>query len=116
MKEVISKIKALPKGFNPVLVVWRATLVGMKDIPMFESFLSRELEITGRYLGEYKTKPTKGVKDTGGRNDVLFAVQGKDIPRFAMTRLQIEGMSWLEDVVVNEKDILPSWVLELEAN
>ena len=112
--KTIEKMKELPKEFAPVLVIWRGTICGEGNVADFEGWLKDELGTDGRYLAEYITNPTEGKKGTGGRNDVLFAVAGKDIPKFAMIRLQFAGeMSWLEDAVVNESKILPEWVIAM---
>tara|TARA_R110000824_G_scaffold205614_1_gene390530 strand:- start:165 stop:506 length:342 start_codon:yes stop_codon:yes gene_type:complete len=56
----------------------------------------------------YETLP--GNDGEGGRRDVLFYVHGDDIGKFAVPRLEY-GISWWEDAVANEKEIIPNEIL-----
>jgi hypothetical protein len=66
------------------------------------------MEIFGvrvQYLEEIETKPDldenrQQIEDTGGRNDVFFAVHSDDLSKFAIPRLSV-GIRWLEDVYLN---------------
>jgi len=72
-------------------------------IENFEKLMLDKLDTRVQYLEEIKTKPDTDsfgnpVKDTGGRNDVFFAVHNDDIGKFAIPRLSI-GIRWIEDVL-----------------
>lgn len=45
----------------------------------------------------------------GGRRDVIFGVHPEDVQGFALPRLQY-GISWWEDALYNERDIIPSGI------
>jgi len=89
------------KGFDQVCV-WPGTLVGEHDIPEFEKWIADEFGVKVQYLEEIMTKPdTKDgqpVPETGGRNDLFFAVCSDDVGKFAVPRLRI-GIRWVEDVL-----------------
>jgi hypothetical protein len=91
------------EGFEQVCV-WPGTLVGNSNIAGFETYMLENLGTRVQYLEEVKTAPDFDngfpVEDTGGRNDVLFAVHNDDIMKFAVPRFQY-GMRWLEDVYGN---------------
>ena len=99
----MSNIK-LNANFRQVCT-WPATIVGKDSIQAFEQFMLDELGTRVQYLEEIQTAPDRdadgyAVRDTGGRNDVLFAVHDEDVMKFAIPRLQY-GMRWLEDVYGN---------------
>ena len=81
--------------------VWPATFVG-NDVAGFEEFMMKEFGVRVQYLEEIATYPDiengEIVDDTGGRNDVFFAVHEDDIAGFAVPRLQV-GIRWIEDVL-----------------
>lgn len=85
--------------------IWPGTLVNGK-IREFEAFMLEEFGTRVKYLEEIKTAPDiRGgfpVEDTGGRNDVFFAVHKDDLQKFAVPRLQM-GIRWIEDVLTNER-------------
>jgi hypothetical protein len=87
--------------------VWQAALIDGK-IEEFEQFIKDEFNgVRIQYLEEIKTKPdidTDGnsIPETGGRNDVFFAVHKDDVAKFAVPRLAA-GIRWLEDVLDNER-------------
>jgi len=101
------------------ICVWPATVVGHDKIKDFENFFKEEFQIDIKYLEEVKTLPdldedNEPVKDTGGRNDVFFAINQKDIPKFAHKRLNF-GIRWIEDVMsningYNENPIYPEYI------
>jgi len=102
---------------NAVLVVWEACIVG-DDAPKFINWIQDQFDINAEYAEEYVTVPTikngKPVTGTGGRNDVLFWVDKKDISHFCFAKIQI-GARWYEDVVspVNGGGaILPEYIRE----
>jgi hypothetical protein len=101
------------------VVVWPAVIVGPDKITEFVAFCAEAFNGTRvQYLREIETKPDLNefgspVEDTGGRNDVLFAVHEDDIPKFAVPRLAY-GMRWLDDVYGNgQGHLYPEDVREL---
>lgn len=90
------------EDFNQVCV-WEGTIVGEDKVEDFKEFMLKEMDVRIHYLEEIKTLPDQGsdgrlVKDTGGRNDVFFAVHDDDVMKFAIPRLQM-GIRWIEDVL-----------------
>ena len=79
------------------LVVWPGTVVGQEKIIEFEEFMSEE-GFKVKYADEFETQPDE--TGPGGRNDLLFYVDKKDIGRFSLWRLQ-HGMRWWEDYLDN---------------
>ncbi len=77
------------------LVVWPGCIVGEENIKEFEKLLTKE-GFKVKYNTEFKTLPDPDDPDTGGRNDVLFTIDDKDIPKFSIWRMQ-HGMRWWED-------------------
>ena len=61
----------------------------------FEEFFKELVEVDVKFEAE--------VTSTSGRNDILFYVAGKDVPRFAMERLRLTNaglpIRWYEDVI-----------------
>lgn len=58
-------------------------------------------------VGTFKTLPGQGGK--GGRSDVVVAINNKDIPKLAISRLHLNGgFSWEEDYLANNITIVPS--------
>ena len=96
---------ARDEGFSQVCV-WPGMMVGDEGGCTPEEFVSIMQDRFGvrvQYLEEVKTSPDLDgsgfpVEVTGGRNDLLFAVHGADIPGFAVPRLQV-GIRWIEDVL-----------------
>jgi hypothetical protein len=90
-------------GFEQVCV-WPGTVCGADFVTGFEGWFLEKLGTRVQYLEEVLTAPDMAngfpVEDTGGRNDVLFAVHNDDIMKFAVPRFQY-GMRWLEDVYGN---------------
>ena len=111
----------MTKSINPVkkedynqVCVWPATIVGEDKITEFEKFMLEQFKTRVQYLEEIKTLPDKGksIEESGGRNDVFFAVHDDDIGKFSVPRLEF-GIRWIEDVLSkdNYKDkIYPSRV------
>jgi len=109
------------------ICIWPGTLIECvgctkeESIKKFEEFFMQEMKAKVKYLEEVKTNPepddTTG--ETGGRNDVFFAVHEDDIGKFAVARLMM-GIRWIEDVIkynnnayLYPKDVLkryqPTW-------
>lgn len=87
------------------LVVETAEMQNMtieERIASFETFMKEEFGVRVKYLEEVKTNPELKdgvpVPNTGGRNDLFFAVHNEDIGKFAVPRLRA-GIRWYEDVV-----------------
>ena len=104
------------ENFSQVCV-WPGCLVEGK-VEEFEKFMLDEFKTRIQYLEEIKTFPDTEngfpVKDTGGRNDVVFAVHQEDIGHFAVPRLQM-GIRWIEDVLAPgnySSEIYPKRVFE----
>jgi len=90
-------------GFKQVCV-WPACVVGVDKAAEFETFMQENFKVRVQYLEEIKTFPdTKmgvTVPETGGRNDLFFAVHNDDVEKFAIPRLQA-GIRWIEDVLAS---------------
>lgn len=89
-------------GFKQVCI-WPATIVGAERIADFVDFMKDEMDVRVQYLEEIKTNPDKDsdgdpVMNTGGRNDVFFAVHEEDVGKFAVPRLSM-GIRWVEDAL-----------------
>lgn len=89
------------KEYFSQVCVWPGTIVGEEHIEEFEKFMFNEFKSRIQYLEEIKTKPDIGDPNTGGRNDVFFAVHDEDVGKFAVPRL-IAGIRWIEDVLDNQ--------------
>jgi len=103
------------EGFSQVCV-WPGTLVGEENREDFVDFFKREMGVDVQLLEELKTSPDmengSPVPETGGRNDVFFAVDGKDVGKFAIPRLSM-GIKWIEDFIDNGGDELhPERIVE----
>lgn len=93
----------LNPGFSQVCV-WEGTVVAPDTIDEFITFFKDEMGVRVQYLEEVLTAPDikngRSVPDTGGRNDLFFAVHKDDIMKFAIPRLRM-GIRWIEDVYGN---------------
>ena len=83
--------------------IWPGTVLGKEPVKDFEKYFLEEFKVRAQYLEEIKTKPDledgELVIDTGGRNDIFFAVHPDDITNeFAGKRLYM-GIRWIEDVL-----------------
>lgn len=93
------------------LVVWENCIVGVENATRFKEHFAKE-GFNVEYQCEYKTLPTPGEPNTGGRNDVIFTIKNKDIPKFSLWRLA-HGMRWWEDYLDNGSiDIVPKEILK----
>ena len=105
----------LNEGFD-LVCVWPATLVGKEKISEFEDWFKNEFGIECQYLEEVETLPDLDengniVEETGGRNDVFFAIKNGDVPKFAVKRFMY-GIRWAEDALPQNKEIYPKHVFE----
>ena len=92
--------------------VWPGTMVADKEIQDFEDFFLTQFNTHVKFIESIVTKPDLNDPSTGGRHDVLFYVDTKDIGHFALQRFSL-GVRWLEDVLDNEEDgysIYPDYV------
>lgn len=106
---------------NATLVVWPATIVAdgtnqEQSKRDFECWIMEEFGVRAMYEGEFKTWADIDcngivIEGTGGRNDLLFWVDDRDIPRFAVPRLAY-GMRWYEDYIESENAIVPPEIIE----
>lgn len=88
------------------LCVWHGTIVGKKKITEFVELMKSTFGVTVKYECEVTTLAGDGGK--GGRNDLFFFIDSKDIGKFAVPRLEY-GIRWWEDVLGNERErIYPS--------
>jgi len=59
-----------------------------------------------KVIGQFKTLPGQG--GPGGRNDVVLAVDSKDVPKLAISPFHLSGgFSWAEDYLANNAKIIP---------
>ena len=103
----MENIERVPE-YNQVCV-WPGTIVGLDNVQEFEEFMLDKFKARVQYLEEVKTEPDMlngfPIEDTGGRNDLLFAIHSDDISRFAVPRLDY-GIRWIEDVYGNGGGVL----------
>lgn len=97
------------EGFSQVCV-WPGIVIcgqgkepSAEDIETFTQFFADEFGVRVQYLEQVTTLPDltllgNPIPETGGRNDILFAVHLDDIERFVTKRFAI-GARWIEDVL-----------------
>ena len=90
-----------PDEFGQVCV-WPGVIVD-EEVDGFAEFMLKNFNARVLYLEQIETFPDRNedgscVEDTGGRNDLFFAVHRNDIGGFAVPRLGA-GIRWLEDVL-----------------
>lgn len=85
------------KSYEQVCI-WPGTIVGKIKIEDFVNFMMEQFKVRVQYLEEIKTFPNNGQPDTGGRNDLFFAVHNEDLTHFSIPRLA-QGIRWIEDVL-----------------
>jgi len=91
----------ITKAFSQVCV-WCGTVVGEGKEEEMVKFFKDEFGIRAKYLEEVVTLPDPGDEsgETGGRNDLFFAVHKDDVDKFAIPRLHY-GIRWFEDLFNN---------------
>jgi len=94
------------------LVVWVGVILKEAEYPSFIEQMKEEIGTRIEVRESFTTDPTPNMPDTGGRYDLIFAVHEDDISSFAIKRLQIGGMSWWEDYLDNNPNIVPEDILE----
>jgi hypothetical protein len=99
---VIDLDENVPIKFDDFIVfVWPGTTPASKED--MEGWF-RDEGFNVQFLEAIETNPTPGKEGTGGRIDLFFALDAKDIPRFAPWRFQFQPpMRWLEDVYFNNQ-------------
>lgn len=95
------------ENYNQVCV-WEGCVVGPDQIEEFERVVGEPgamfpKGVRVQYLEEVLTLPSqdmynRDIPETGGRNDLIFAVHDQDIGEFAVQRLPY-GIRWIEDVL-----------------
>ena len=111
-KNKIIEWKAFQKE-NAVVAIWPGTTVREEDCADVIEFFKDKLNTTPTIIGCVTTMPSKNsegddIPGTGGRIDLGFYVDWKDIPEFSGRRIEF-GMRWWEDVYFNkQEDIYPS--------
>jgi hypothetical protein len=97
------------------LVLWQGCIVGKERAAEMENWFA-EKGFTVKYQCEYSTLQNAGEPDTGGRNDLIFSIQGDQIAEFALWRLQ-HGMRWWEDYLANGGNMItPKRILKKYPN
>jgi hypothetical protein len=99
------------------LCVMPGTVLGMEQVPEFEAFFLESEGVRVRYLEEVITGPSIDgdglpIPETGGRNDVIFAVHDDDVSKFALRRFA-HGVRWLDDVLDTDAPIYPEHLVRL---
>jgi hypothetical protein len=80
------------------VIVWPGTILKEEEINDFKQFLKREAGLECQYLEQIKTLPDEN--GPGGRNDLFFAVNAKEIQTFAILKMSM-GMRYIEDIYSN---------------
>ena len=99
----MSNVK-LNEGFTQVCV-WPETSLGGSTGKEFEEWVLTNFGTRVQFLETIVTNPDLDsvgdvVPETGGREDLFFAVHNEDIAKFAIPRLVV-GIRWIEDVYGN---------------
>lgn len=99
----------LKEGFSQVCV-WPGTVMDDSRSEEFEQWFLDNVEVRVQYLETILTNPDKDkqglpVPETGGRQDVFFAIHNDDLMKFVLPKLQL-GARWLEDVYGNKQGYL----------
>ena len=88
------------KQFNQ-LCVMEGTLMPKGGARELEQFFEDEMGVNVCFETQVKTLPDNPeCTETGGRNDIFFYIEDKDISKFAVKRLQM-GIRWWEYVLGN---------------
>ena len=88
------------KQFNQLCVL-EGTLMPEGGAKELVEFFKDKFGVEVQFETQVKTLPdTPECTETGGRNDLLFYIADKDIPKFAVPRLSM-GIRWWEDVLGN---------------
>ena len=93
-------------------IVWDGLSFKQSDMKDIKKFMNENNWGTLVYKYQWKTLP--GFGGSGGRNDVLFLWKGTEIQlsKFSIGRFRLTGVHWLGDYVNNNKQIIPSNVLQ----
>lgn len=91
--------RALPAG--AVVMAWQGTVVQASERQAAMDALQSILGLTRppHIFGCVETKPTPGFEeDTGGRVDLLFAIESDDVMVASVKRLATDDIKWFEDL------------------
>ena len=116
----------ISKKFNPtdgsVVCVWQGTVLNDEDIPEFEKWFVDNFDVEScTFLESIKTLPDKdengkNIKNTGGRQDVMFSIKLGTDSAFPIQRLNTNDIKWLSDMVstVNNSEgiIYPRYIMK----
>lgn len=96
-----------PLAAGAVVMAWLGTIVESSEEQEVEDALIQVLGLTTppRVLGCVETLPTPGVAGTGGRIDLVFAIDPADVGTAAVRRLQTSDIKWMEDCDATIYDI-----------
>ena len=103
------KMSTVPYG---TVCVMPGAVLGIEQVPVFEAFFLESEGVRVRYLEEVVTGPSRNrngqpIPETGGRNDIIFAVHDDDVAKFALRRFA-HGVRWLDDVLDKDAHIYPA--------
>jgi hypothetical protein len=90
------------EGFEQVCI-WPGIILEPGQRTAFSELMLDLFDVRVQFLEEVETLPDRfpnGLYDTetGGRNDIVFAVHNDDVGKFAVPRLKA-GIRWVEDAL-----------------
>mgnify|MGYP001599532134 CR=1 FL=1 len=94
-------------------IVMMGLIRGREEIDEINNFFKGKGWGGVKYVMEFKTEAGQG--GSGGRNDTILLWQGTgdELGKFSVQRLGLaDPPRWLEDYIENNKDIIPSDILE----
>lgn len=103
VNRVRTKIAEVPE--DAVICVWQGTILKDEDIPEFEAWFSTQFDVeTCTFLESVKTLPDVDemgnvCPNTGGRQDVIFAVTLPPNSKFHLQRVMTADIKLLDDMV-----------------
>lgn len=89
-------------------VVWTGLTYSVSDAKYINSFFKDKNWGKLTYKMKFKTLP--GFGGSGGRSDVVFKWSGTSdqLQIFAVGRFNLDGISWVEDYISNNRQIIPA--------
>jgi hypothetical protein len=96
-----------PLAPGAVIMAWLGTIVKSSEEHAAGDALIQILGLTTppRVLGCVETLPTPGVTGSGGRIDLVFAIDPADVGTAAIRRLRTDDIKWMEDCDATIYDI-----------
>lgn len=91
------------EGFTQVCV-WPGCVLEPEEVDKFADLMAEHFHgVRVQFLEQITTGPDTDehgnpIEDTGGRNDIFFAVHDEDSGKFSLPRLAA-GIRWVEDVL-----------------